>query len=80
MRIKSLFEYAAIIQDRKERRGEIGLKHHTILALAAVELVEGYSSLNEANEENQTRLSPYGFEIAPSAVYDAANYLKCECK
>lgn len=79
MKINSLFEYAAIVQDRYEKRGEFP-DHITILKDTANLLTEGYATLAEAEAENNVRFDPWGFEIDPSAVSDAVRFLKSQLK
>lgn len=73
--ITTLFQYANFWQEQFLKKGEFKT-HLEILNYAARKLTEGYSSLEEANEEQNDRLDAWGNQISNWAVFDAVNYLK----
>lgn len=71
----SLFDCAEMLQNNCLKEG-IFLSHFELLDAAAMHILRGYSSLDEASEENLTRINPYGEGISPDVVFDAVNYIK----
>jgi len=72
--MKTLFQLAEFYMDKGYTRAEF-MSHNFYLVKAAKAVTDGYSDLEEAEQETQTRIDPYGNEIEPSVVNEAARFL-----
>lgn len=73
--MRSLFELAQFYQEKAWTHGDYPPPQY-LLDVAACKVLEGYGSLEEASEENNTRYDAWGNEIECSVIHDAVAYLQ----
>lgn len=71
--MNSIFDYANFLFEQDVKRGNYK-PATTYVELAIDNILSGYSSLEEANEESNTRIDPWGNEISPLMVHEAAMF------
>lgn len=71
----TLFQLAEFYQERDGARGNFQ-PAQVYLEQAARRAIEGYASLEEAEEEAGTRYDGWGNEIEPTVIYDAVRAVR----
>ena len=74
-KIESLFDYAQCFQERGIRKAEF-MSHTFWLVKAAQTLIEGFASLEDAEDETLSRFDPWGFEVGPEVISEAVRFLR----